>query len=217
MAGKGDRPSEAWRPWGFHDNQASYPSLRPTRRAPVEASPPQAVLPALFSASRRAAHCTPAVQEYCLPPPLSTAWAAFPRKSGLCSHHHLILVQNRTPALRTVQSRQSQERFQSGTLGLWSTHLPQGACWLPIAATSALRLTLSTSRIFKSIPSLFRTKDVCVSCFANQAVLRMRMGVGTPGARTGQQKPQWPHLIAHDTHCSSMLEVCPLRFPGKEG
>ena len=46
--------------WGFHDNQAklhqpaSYPALT---RSP---SPPQAVPPTLFSAFRRAAHCTPA-------------------------------------------------------------------------------------------------------------------------------------------------------------
>lgn len=167
--------------WGFHDNQAKLPQPASYTALTCGPSPPQAVLPALFSASRRAAHCTP---------------ARFRMLLTSTSLHSLgCLPQSQDCALITTSSPCAEldpcledcpEQTESRTVpkwGPWScgprTFL-RGACWLPIALPSALPSPLSTSRIFKSVPSLFRTKDVVFLALLIRLFLRMRMGIGTP-------------------------------------
>lgn len=172
--------------WGFHDNQAklhqpaSYPALT---RSP---SPPQAVPPTLFSAFRRAAHCTP---------------ARFRMLFTSISLHSLgCLPQSQDCALITTSYpcaesdpclEDSPEQTESRMVpeqGPWScgprTSI-RGACRLPTALPSPLPSPLSTSRVFKSVPSLFRTKDVVFLALLIRLFLRMGMGIGTPWSQDG--------------------------------
>lgn len=91
----------------------SYTGPLPTRRLPAaHHHPRQCPQPSSRPSGQQPTAHLP-VSECCLPPSLSTAWAAFPRVRTVLSSPPHTLVQNRTLALRTVQSRQSQEWFQS--------------------------------------------------------------------------------------------------------
>ena len=164
----------------------SYTGPLPTRRLPAaHHHPRQCSQPSSRpSGGQPTAHLP--ISECCLPPSLSTSWAAFPRVRTVLSSPPHTLVQNQIPALRTVQSRQSQKQFQSKDPGA-VVHPPPsgGACRLPTALPSPLPSPLSTSRVFKSVPSLFRTKDVVFLALLIRLFLRMGMGIGTPWSQDG--------------------------------
>lgn len=83
-----------------------------------------------------------------------------------------------TSALRTARSR-VKSCSRAGPLELWSSCLHKACLRAVFSPSFSPQSPLSTSSIFESVSSLFRTEDDAVFLFCQSVRLLLGMGVGT--------------------------------------